>query len=74
MHYVLGGLAFALLAVIVVGGLTGRVRMNSCCSVPIERDLRMRGAFEDEQGTSAGSSDQSGRSNECQPVEVEPPA
>lgn len=50
MQYVLGGLAFALLAVMVVGGLTGRVRMTSCCSVPIERDLRMRGAFEDEQG------------------------
>ena len=48
MAYVAAGLVVAFLALLVVGGLTGRVRTRSCCA-PAEarRDLRMRDAFED---------------------------
>ena len=34
-----------------VAALTGRVRLQSCCApADPRRDLRMRGAFEDEEG------------------------
>jgi hypothetical protein len=39
----------AFVAFLVVGALTGRVTMQSCCSVADpRRDLRMRAAFDDE--------------------------
>ncbi len=40
---IIGGLALLFLIVSVVGGLTGRVRAKSCCSIADPtRDLRMR--------------------------------
>lgn len=37
-------------AFLVVGALTGRVRLNSCCNIADPRnDARMRAAFEDER-------------------------
>ena len=48
MQYVFGVPAVVFLVVLVYGGLTGRVRLSSCCAVADPRkDLRMRGAFED---------------------------
>ena len=48
MQYVFGVPAVVFLVVLVYGGLTGRVRLTSCCAVADPRkDLRMRGAFED---------------------------
>ena len=39
----------ALLVLLVVGGLTGRVQARSCCAVADPRlDLRMRAAFDDD--------------------------
>jgi hypothetical protein len=47
MPYVLGALAIAFLALMVLGAATGRVKMNGCCTVTDpSRDLRMRDAFE----------------------------
>ena len=49
MAYVFGIPALVLLVALVYGGLTGRVRLSSCCAVADPRkDLRMRAAFEDD--------------------------
>ncbi len=48
MAYVLGIPVLVFLVVLVYGGITGRVRLSSCCAVADpRRDLRMRGAFEE---------------------------
>ena len=47
MAYVFGVPVLLFLVALVYGGLTGRVRMSSCCSIADpSQDLRMRGAFE----------------------------
>ncbi|NRQ49629.1 hypothetical protein [Aeromicrobium stalagmiti] len=49
MTYVVVTLLGLVMTVLVVGALTGRVRLTACCSVADpRRDLRMRGAFDDE--------------------------
>jgi hypothetical protein len=49
MEYVFGIPALVFLIALVYGGLTGRVRLTSCCAVADPRqDRRMRGAFDDE--------------------------
>jgi hypothetical protein len=49
MQYVFGIPALLFLIALVYGGLTGRVRLTSCCAVADpRRDLRLRGAFDDE--------------------------
>jgi hypothetical protein len=49
LAYVFGIPAAVLLVLLVYGGLTGRVRLTSCCAVADpRRDLRMRAAFEDD--------------------------
>lgn len=49
MAYVVGIPVLVFLVALVYGGLTGRVRMTSCCSIADpRRDLRMRAAFEDD--------------------------
>jgi len=51
MAYVFGIPALVFLVLLVYGGLTGRVRLTSCCAVADpSKDLRMRGAFEDMEG------------------------
>ncbi|MFZ2016739.1 MAG: hypothetical protein WAV00_23215 [Nocardioides sp.] len=48
MAYVFGIPTLVFLVVLVSGGLTGRIRLSSCCTVADpKKDLRMRGAFED---------------------------
>ena len=48
MGYVVGIPVLVFLLVLAYGGITGRVRLSSCCAVADpRRDLRMRGAFED---------------------------
>jgi hypothetical protein len=48
MAYVFGIPSVLFLVVLVYGGLTGRVRLTSCCAVAdARRDLRMRAAFEE---------------------------
>ncbi len=40
---VLGGLVVAFVILMVIGGLTGRVRAQSCCGIAdADKDLRMR--------------------------------
>lgn len=49
MAYVFGVPVLLFLVALVYGGLTGRVRLSSCCAVADPtRDLRMRAAFEDD--------------------------
>ena len=49
MIQVLGGLVIVFGVLLVVGGLTGRVKLRSCCGIADPRnDLRMRDAFDDE--------------------------
>ena len=49
MEYVFGIPALVFLVLLVYGGLTGRVRLSSCCAVADpRRDLRMQGAFDDD--------------------------
>lgn len=49
MEIVLGVVAVGFLVLLVIGAVTGRVRINSCCAVADpRRDLRMRDAFADE--------------------------
>jgi hypothetical protein len=54
MQYVFGVPVLLFLVALVYGGLTGRVRMTSCCAVADPAtDLRMRGAFEGEDDQSS---------------------
>jgi hypothetical protein len=52
MAYVVGALAVLAIVALLVGALTGRVRMRSCCAVADPaKDLRMRDAYEPHQPT-----------------------
>jgi hypothetical protein len=56
MQYVFGVPVLLFLVALVYGGLTGRVRMASCCAVADPAcDLRMRAAFEDDDDQSSSS-------------------
>jgi hypothetical protein len=47
--YALAGLVVLFLVVLVLGAVTGRVKVRGCCSAAdATRDRRMRAAFEDE--------------------------
>ncbi len=50
MEIVIATLIAAPVVALVIGALSGRIRLTSCC-VPSDpsRDLRMRAAFEDDQ-------------------------
>ncbi|MEO5851621.1 MAG: hypothetical protein ABIQ15_03830 [Nocardioides sp.] len=49
MEYVAGGFVVVLVLLLVVGALTSRVQVTSCCSMSDPaRDLRMRAAFEND--------------------------
>lgn len=49
MVYLLGGVVALFLVSLIVGALTGRVEVRSCCTVADPRsDARMRAAFEDD--------------------------
>jgi hypothetical protein len=49
LPYVFGIPVAVFLLLLVYGGLTGRVRLRSCCAVADpRRDLRMRAAFEED--------------------------
>gem|GEM_PF-6174509 len=50
MRYLLGGLVIAFIFIMLIGGLTGRFRARSCCSVADPAsDSRMRDVFETSQ-------------------------
>ncbi len=50
MVYLVGAPALLFLLALAYGGLTGRVRLTSCCAVADpRRDLRMRAAFEGDE-------------------------
>ncbi len=52
MALVLGCVVAAFVLMLAVGGLTGRVRAQSCCSAgDARRDLRMRSAFDEGNDT-----------------------
>ena len=53
IRYLLAAVVVLAFLALVVGAATGRVRARACCA-PADpaRDLRMRGAFEDEEHTS----------------------
>ncbi|WP_191908018.1 hypothetical protein [Nocardioides cynanchi] len=54
MEYVFGVPVLLFLLALVYGGLTGRVRLGSCCAVADPaKDLRMRAAFEDDEPASS---------------------
>ncbi|HET7430790.1 MAG TPA: hypothetical protein VFJ89_04725 [Nocardioides sp.] len=56
MAYVFGIPVLLFLVALVYGGVTGRVRLSSCCAVADpRRDLRMRAAFEDDEPAAAPS-------------------
>ena len=42
MQFVLATLVVLPVAALIIGAIRGRVRARSCCSVPAERDLRLR--------------------------------
>ena len=47
--YLVAAAVVTFLVVLVVGALTGRVKLRSCCAVAdASKDLRMRSAFTDE--------------------------
>ena len=54
MEIVLGAVLGLALLLLVLGGLTGRVRLSSCCTpADPSKDLRMRGAFESDADADA---------------------
>jgi hypothetical protein len=45
MRYVISGLLVAFMIFMLIGGLSGRIRAESCCNIAdSSRDSRMRGA------------------------------
>ena len=49
MEYVAGALVILLVLILVIGALTRRIQVTSCCSLSDPaRDLRMRAAFEND--------------------------
>lgn len=49
MEYVAGAVVVVLVLLLVIGTLTGRVQVTTCCSLADPaRDLRMRAAFEND--------------------------
>ncbi len=48
MQYLFGALALVPVTVLVVGALRGRVTVQSCCSVPAERDGRIAAALRED--------------------------
>ncbi len=63
LQYLIGGVVVVFLVLLVVGGLTGRVKLRNCCSIANpDHDLRMRSTGPDSnanppasQGTGSGS-------------------
>jgi hypothetical protein len=55
MAYVFAVPVLLFLVALAYGGLTGRVRLSSCCAVDPARDLRMRAAFEDDETSDRSS-------------------
>ena len=50
MQFVIAGVVLAVPALLLLGAVTGRVRMSSCCGIADpRRDLRMREAFADDE-------------------------
>lgn len=48
IEYLIGGVVIAFLVALIVGGLTGRVRVRGCCSIADpSQDLRMRESKEE---------------------------
>lgn len=55
MDILIGSVVCLFLLMLVVGAVSGRVRVQGCCSIADPRlDLRMRGAFEDPAEESTG--------------------
>jgi hypothetical protein len=48
MQYVFGALALVPVTLLVVGAIRGRVTVQSCCSVPAERDGRIAAALRED--------------------------
>lgn len=42
MQWLLAGLVIVATTVLVVGGITGRVRARNCCSLPADQDRRLQ--------------------------------
>lgn len=51
MTFVLSAVVLVFLLVLLIGGLTGRVRASCCSAADPARDLRMRAAFEESDPT-----------------------
>ena len=52
MAYVAAAVVIALVLVLVIGAMTRRIQVTSCCSLADPaRDLRMRAAFENDAAT-----------------------
>ncbi len=47
MRLLLAAIVLAPVVALVVGAVRGRVRVQSCCSLPADDDARMRDAFAD---------------------------
>ncbi len=55
MQYLIGGLLTLFLLGLIIAGVTGRVRLRSCCSTADPaHDLRMKAAFADDDNSPAG--------------------
>lgn len=54
MNYVLAALTAIAFALVLVGAITGRIKITNCCSIADpSKDLRMRAAYEDDQADGA---------------------
>jgi len=52
MEYVVGAFVVVLVLILVIGALTRRIDVTTCCSLADPaRDLRMRAAFENDAAT-----------------------
>lgn len=62
MEYVLVALIAIAFSLLVLGALTGRVKMTNCCSIADPtKDLRMRAAYEDDTKSGASYDDLAAR-------------
>ena len=46
--YVIAAVVLGAVLFLVIGAVTGRVKVRSCCAVDPSRDLRMRGVFNEQ--------------------------
>ena len=55
MGYAIAVLVALFASILIVGAISGRVKVRSCCSVPPEHDVRIKNALRDDAARAASN-------------------